>query len=264
MKKLTTNMNRSILELYHKESDAIVNRSTLKALKERNLLGSDYCLNHAGKNYAISKMPLKKQCSEMSLELEIVNLHYTEKPEIALLNNYKSVGYVGSSLEGIGMFTVLKALMLDKLAEHNIYQSRADACGRYLEAQLTILEDRAEEIIWSMADVNEKRYVANFNEIITTPFIAHEYPELSLEFGLAIFRAIDVSTFISLAKLIVTEPYSYRSGWPDLTLIKNDTVLFVEVKTSDKLHASQIATIPAIRNILPYEFKVVKISRNSR
>jgi len=262
LKKLTKQMNNSILELYDKSSEACINKSTLKALKERHLLNDNYCLSKVGKNYAISKMPLKRQCSEMSLDLEIIDLPYAGKPEPALLGKFKSLGYIGSCLEGIGIFTVLKALMLDKLAEHNAFQSRSDACTRYLEAQFTILENKTDDVISSIEWITENRFIDNFQEIITKPFIASKYSDLSLEFGLAMFRAIDTKVLTSLAKLIATDPYSYRNGWPDLTLVKNDSVLFVEVKTSDKLHGSQIATIPIVRNILPYDFKVIKVVRN--
>ncbi|MFA0475123.1 VRR-NUC domain-containing protein [Vibrio breoganii] len=262
MKKLTKQMNNSILELYDKSSEACINKSTLKALKERHLLNDNDCLSEIGKNYAISKMPLKRQCSELSLDLEIIDLPYLGKPEPALLDKYISLGYIGSCLEGIGIFTVLKALMLDKLAEYNYFQSRSDACTRYLEAQFKILENKTEEIISSIVCITENRFISNFQEIITKPFMAREYSDLSPEFGLAMFRAIDTKVFTSLARLIATDPYYYRSGWPDLTLVKNNSVLFVEVKTTDKLHGSQIATIPAVRKILPYDFKVIKIMRN--
>ncbi|ETX11668.1 hypothetical protein MUS1_10120 [Marinomonas ushuaiensis DSM 15871] len=262
LKKLTKQMNNSILELYDKSSESCINKSTLKALKERHLLNDNNCLNEIGKNYAISKMPLKKQCSEMSLDLEVIDLSYTGKPEPALLEKFKSLGYIGSCLEGIGILTILKALMLDKLAEHNTFQSRSDACTRYLEAQFIILENKTDDIISSIESVTESRFIDNFQEIISKPFIASAYSDLSLEFGLAMFRTVDTRVLISLAKLIATDPYSYRNGWPDLTLVKNDVVLFIEVKTSDKLHGSQIATIPAVRNILPYDFRVIKVVRN--
>ncbi|WP_133126356.1 hypothetical protein, partial [Vibrio breoganii] len=83
MKKLTKQMNNSILELYDKSSEACINKSTLKALKERHLLNDNDCLSEIGKNYAISKMPLKRQCSELSLDLEIIDLPYLGKPEPA-------------------------------------------------------------------------------------------------------------------------------------------------------------------------------------
>jgi len=254
-------MNRSILDLYVEGSASTINKSTIKALKDRNLLNDNNSLSELGKRYAISKMSLQHQCSELSLELKVVDLEYTGKPEHALLEHFKTLGYIGSSQEGAGILTVLKALMLDKLAEYNIFNDRSDACSRYLEAQLSSLKDRAYEIISSITVTSEERFKHNFRQILTQPFVASEYPGLSLEFGMSMYHAIDTKVYVALAKLIVSDPYTYRSGWPDLTLIKGNSVLFVEVKTTDKLHDSQIATISAVRDILPYNFMIYKVRK---
>lgn len=68
-----------------------------------------------------------------------------------------------------------------------------------------------------------------------------------------------VQIYIAIAKKISESPYTYKNGWPDLTLIKEGKLTFVEVKTNDKLHESQLITIPAMRDIIPSEFKVCRI-----
>jgi len=257
---MTKQMNQYVLDTYENDSTQSINKSTLKALRDRNILGTDDKLTDFGKRYAISRMPLAKQCSELSLEYETIRLSYNGKPESALLDYYKALGYIGISSEGIGILTVLKALMLDKLAQHNSFDDRADACTRYLEAQLTILKDKTDEIISSISSVSKKKYIRNFQEIICKPFITSEYPELSVEFADAMYDAINSNIYISVAKKIAEDPYAYRNGWPDLTLVKGNKVLFVEVKTKDKLHDSQLVTIPVMRDIIPFVFKICRIA----
>lgn len=51
-----------------------------------------------------------------------------------------------------------------------------------------------------------------------------------------------------------------RSGWPDLTIIRNGLILWVEVKTTDKLHMSQLVTLSRMKDLLPGELKVLQIT----
>lgn len=259
MKKLTKLMRQALLKVYEDKSIEAINKSTLKALQERKLIDAENKLTNFGERYAISTMPLVKQCAEISLELETIKLPYTGRPEPALLSKYKELGYVGVSCEGMGVLTVLKALMLDKLAEYNYFSEREDACTRFLEAQFVILKDKAKEIIPEISSISKSRYLDNFKEIISKPFISLEYPELTLEFASEIFDALNKDIFIKIAKKIHEDPYLYRNGWPDLTLIKNKEVLFVEVKTSDKLHESQLITIPVMQKIIPSKFSVCRV-----
>ncbi|WP_220271711.1 hypothetical protein, partial [Shewanella morhuae] len=67
-----------------------------------------------------------------------------------MLKHYEKLGYIGSFIEGYTLLTVLKALMLNKLATLNTFNDRNDACTRYLEAQLTIHKDKISEIIISI------------------------------------------------------------------------------------------------------------------
>lgn len=252
-------MEKSLLNIYNLGSTDDTNKSTLKALYARKLISEENQLNEYGRRYAITKMPLKQQCSEISLPFGEVKLDYTGKPEPALLAHYQTLGYIGISCEGIGILTVLKALMLDKLTEYNAFNEREDACTRYLEAQFTILEKNINDVILSISSVTKDQFINNFNEIISTPFISSEYPELNIEFAIAMYEAIDKNIYINVARKVAEDPYTYRNGWPDLTLVKDKKVFFIEVKTTDKLHDSQLITIPEMRNILPFEFSLCKI-----
>ena len=64
-----------------------------------------------------------------------------------------------------------------------------------------------------------------------------------------------------LANQFQMDPYRFRSGWPDLTLVNGEYIEFVEVKTTDKLHYSQIDTISFMKDLTPYKFKVVRIKK---
>ena len=205
------------------------------------------------------KGALEKQCANLSLSLKDIHLSYEVNPELALLTHFENMGYIGSYNEGFTILTVLKALMLDKLTKHNTFNDRNDACCRYLEAQLTILKDKTDELIRSIAYTNKKSFLKNIQEISAQDFIVNEHPNLSIECCEALFDAIDTHVFIRLAKKIAEDPYTFRKGWPDLTIVKGKDVQFIEVKTTDKLHKSQLTTIPEMKKILPYPFYVYRI-----
>lgn len=105
----------------------------------------------------MKRSSLENQCKELNLPLVEIQLDYEGRPEPALLNYYESLGYVGSFIEGCTFLTVLKALMLDKLADLNTFNDRNDACARYLEAQLTIHKDKVDEIINSIKNTVKDR-----------------------------------------------------------------------------------------------------------
>ncbi|WP_312779311.1 hypothetical protein, partial [Escherichia coli] len=59
------------------------------------------------------------------------------------------------------------------------------------------------------------------------------------------------------------DPYQYRSGWPDLTLVYENCIEFVEVKTTDNLHKTQLTTIPMILQILPGTVSVCRLNNRT-
>lgn len=118
--------------------------------------------------------------------------------------------------------------MLDKLAEYNTFNDRNDACCRYLEAQLTILKEKTSVLISSIALTNKSTFLKNIQEIIEQPFIKSQHPGLSAKCCEAIFDAIDTDVFINLADKIAEDPYKFRNGWPDLTIVKGKEIQFIE------------------------------------
>ncbi|WP_367111106.1 VRR-NUC domain-containing protein [uncultured Psychrobacter sp.] len=204
-------------------------------------------------------MSLKKQCEELNLELHILELNYQGKPEKAVLNHFKLQGCIGTTNEGFMLQNTLKALMLDELTKLNTFNSRNDACTRFLEAQLTIHEHSINIIIESIKSTSRLEFKNNLTEIISALKFKGMEDGLSLEVGLALFDALNTETFINLARKFSQEPYTYRKGWPDLTIVKNSQLKLIEVKTTDKLHTSQIKTIPMLVDVLGDNISVLKV-----
>jgi hypothetical protein len=78
----------------------------------------------------------------------------------------------------------------------------------------------------------------------------------------SLFAAIGAQQLAQITAAIMENPYRYWSGWPDLTMIKGSDMSWVEIKTSDRLHISQIMTISRMKPLLPGKIRVVQLDKN--
>lgn len=203
---------------------------------------------------------LAKQCMKLDLKMETIKLKEVDRPEYSAYRYFKSRGFTGAYCEGGAILTALKALCLDVLAQHNTFKSRADACNRYFEAQCTILADKKNLLLDAIQHTNKSRYLANFKEMYSSRYhVRSAYHGLSLDFMAKLYDCGYDSIFYNIANRFMEDPYQYRCGWPDLTLVKDDELRFVEVKTTDMLHKNQIITIQTMREVIPSGFSVIKV-----
>ena len=82
------------------------------------------------------------------------------------------------------------------------------------------------------------------------------------EFIVELYKSLGNERMVNVLKLYLLDPNSLGKGWPDITAIKSDgKVKLIEVKTSDKLHISQINTFIELKKIIDIEiFKINKAS----
>ena len=77
----------------------------------------------------------------------------------------------------------------------------------------------------------------------------------------SLFAAIRAERLAQITAAIMENPYSYRAGWPDLTMVNGSDMLWVEIKTTDRLHMSQIMTIFRMKSLLPGNLRVVQLTK---
>jgi len=117
---------------------------------------------------------------------------------------------------------------------------------------------KLEIIFRQIQQTTKAKYLASFSEIISHNLIREWYPGLSLAFADALFDAVPKAHFEQLARWVSKDP-NHRNGWPDLTLVKNGRLKFVEVKTTDRLHHSQLVTIPALVREIGADVSVLEL-----
>lgn len=236
--------------------------NTFSALARRKLLDENKKLTKKGILKSIELVPLEIQCETLSLDLNEKEFKTIANPEIQAYKWFKNQGFVGAFCEGGAILNTLKAFALDKLTELNTFNSREDACTRFLEAQFTILNDHKNELLNSILETSHDRFLNNFSEIINYKSVQEYYPGLSVEFAKHFGKSFDREVFLKVAEKIFQAPYDYRKGWPDLTLLNNEEVRFVEIKTTDKLHQSQIQIIDKFSPLIPANFEVLKLTKS--
>ncbi len=157
------------------------------------------------------------------------------------------------------MNLLLKAAVLPALARRNMFSDRQDAVRRFLEAQLTILADFNDELIYCARAITPLNLKENILEICSDSFVRDAYPRVEASFVFELAKVIPVELRDRLLKKYMIKPYDYRAGWPDLTILDGDGVSFVEVKTTDQLHESQIRFACEIAEPLGLKCTVVQV-----
>ena len=218
----------------------------------------------------MKKRKIEKQCEANGISYEKIEMKREDgkwihqgilysNPERAALSFYESQGYIGAYCEGRALFLLYKTMMLGFLYSINTFNDRNDAIRRYFEAQCSIHSDKEEQFIQALEWANEILIVNNFNEIYEDDFVRSVHPGLTGEILVEIFRASGKEMLTDIFKIFFSDPYKYRSGWPDLTLAKDNKLYFVEVKTTDALHEAQFNVINEIIKPLELSFSVTML-----
>jgi len=261
MTRLTKLMARALRWAVEEDTRIEGTQQTVQALRRRGLIDSDGKPTALGQVAVWEELPLRKQCDALGLPLIAMAVRDASVLEFSACMAFREAGYVGSWCEGGAMLVLFKALCLDVLAELNARGSRADACTRFLEAQLTIHTDSALRILDSIGSTSRPQMLEAFDEIYSSSVVADRYPGLSGELVGAIYDSLGSTCLRAAAEVLMSDPYQYRKGWPDLTLVGQDGGLrFAEVKTTDRLLRNQFTTIPAVREVLPARFVVLHVS----
>ena len=255
----TPAMRQHLLSLLRKELPAGP-PATRRALFRRGLITHDGSLTQDGWRTAVACERLVDQCKHLKIRYEhLAGLRPGQRPEYEAWRHYTGLGYSGCHCEGGAILLLIRAASLDALTRLNSFNSREDACTRCTEAQMVIHADRFAEIRSAIEIAGSSHVADAFDEIYGYDIVREYYPNIQRDAFLALFEAIGSFRLAMIADVIMTAPYTYRKGWPDLTMTRAGEVLWVEVKTTDKLHASQIVTITRMRRVLPGEIHVVQL-----
>lgn len=267
-KPLSKTMIDALMALHRAPGSLTLDRGTNKALIRRGLIDPEGNITPLGSIRVMERLPLNEQCRLIAIELGTSFWNSGSAPEEHCYNAFAQQGYVGTYCEGGGVGTAIKALCLDALTETSIFygtciDAREDACLKGVVGLSHLEEKKLQIVLRQIEDTPKVKYLAAFSEIISYNLIREWHPGLSIEFADALYDAVPKSHFLQLAKWI-SNAHEHRNGWPDLTLVKDGQLKFVEVKTTDKLHYSQLVTIPALVREIGADVSVLQLVRDNK
>lgn len=232
----------------------------IAGLVKRGFVDSAGALTHNGWKQAIVMLPLAEQCHHLGITHEKLHgLNFQKIPELTSWQHFSSVGYAGGYCEGGPILLLIRAAALDVLARLNTFGSRQDACTRFTEAQLTILHEHSDLILNAIRTADSQQVVRHFNEIYSSLMVQEYYPGLTPSAIASLFDTLGTESLAQITSAIMEDPYLYRAGWPDLTMTNGTEMLWAEIKTTDRLHISQITTIHRMKPLLPGNIRVIQL-----
>jgi hypothetical protein len=223
-------------------------------------------------------LSLFDQCQTLDVPLEHQALRYENnrwccgtrtfpEPEAAALEFFREQGWVGAACEGGPILLTLKASCFEFLASTWRYGRRSAAKQAFQSLCFhgkVDTDDLLAEIAYGIRSgffgLRRRKTLSNFGFIYSHDSVQSTYPSVEpcLVSGLLELLGRDL---VEIGRVFATDPYKYRAGWPDLTLTKENKIRFIEVKTTDLLHQSQISIITDIAKPLNLPFSVLQLHR---
>lgn len=243
---------------------------TLNALRDRRLVDKDNKLTEAGTIVGLKAVSLRKQCEFLGIQIETLKLkrEYSD-PSVDALFYFMRQGDRCSYCEGVAIRKVLFCLYAHRLIKIPIKKGDNaffDGLSTYtfgvgLDMLLNTdgvqdYDSLTEELLSTINECNRDIFLTNYRELFPKGLCWYGVDEL---FAVQLFDLLGIEELKNLARIIFSDPYAFYKGWPDLTLIRDGSVELLEVKTTDKLHESQLITIPAIRENCNINVKILKL-----
>jgi hypothetical protein len=199
-------------------------------------------------------LSLREQCESLGIPFEQLTMQRSKdgwifggktfrKPEPAMYAHYEHSGFSGTFCEGVAPLMLMKCASLNFLATVNIFNDRDDACLRYFGAQCVIHQTESDSIIDAIRGATTESIRRHFAEIKNQALYSALYPEICIDRLISIWNALGSDGWAMVATSFVKNPGIFSAGWPDLAISNGSGLRFIEIKTTDKLHASQKTTI---------------------
>jgi hypothetical protein len=217
---------------------------------------------------SFKKLSLRAQCEQLRIPLEQLACarkvpHWVHRgmsfarPELVVQHEMKCRGNAAAACEGGPILLLLKSMCLPWFLEHHT-MGPDDARLRLFEALCTIYSDRRADI-WNVAKNSSKQRMMDcFRDIYREQFTSSMYPGVTEDLLSGMFDALR-EKMDRIFEIFASDPYAYRAGWPDVTAVNGSSVSFLEVKTKDRIHASQMTIIGRFAKPLALDFQVWQV-----
>jgi len=225
-------------------------------------------LTERGRIVAISCLGLEEQCKILGIKINYESINVNNGTEISALEFYKEHGYTGNISVFQIITDIIYSICFDKLYPLHIKKygdkRSADSYSGCLYGFMEYFEKLKFDLIYLIKSSNDKIVEKNFKKILEIDNLYYKdlrkYRNISQDIVIRTYKCIGNEDISKIGMLILSNnPYIYSTGWPDLMLIKDNRIRFVEVKRKDKLKKSQIITIGDLKKITNLNLSVLEI-----
>ena len=249
-----------------------VSRTTLRALEVRGLCDGD-SLSREGLIVSISQCSLSTQCELLQLPRKEWHLPKARSPEIAVMMTRSQNGAKVAYCEGGAVLLVLYCLCFERLYRlSRKHWGSAEEARSFMYTSILcygeLLEQHPElpdQMVADIANTREQELLRSFDILKSWQgsgdgWAGRDWVAVDRELVLQLFRALGNDRCAAIARRFLQDPFAFTKGWPDLVWVEGETAGLIEVKTKDRLHISQIITIPEIREASNLPVEVAQVS----
>ena len=239
-----------------------------------------FLLHYKHNSIMMTTLTLKAQCEQINWPLHTMHAlkigagKWKEgqdsdlKPEQVVVTRLAAENRESCWDEGRGIYLLMKAAALDVLTKRSIFNGtwispREDAIrGGF---RLETVKAYKLEILTCIKNISHRQLQENIAEICADPVIQHFFKKdyffkgIIQNFLSSLADSVDSDFITKIAAVFMRNPYGYGPGWPDLTVIDKNGLSFIEVKTTDRLHESQLRFAKEVAKPLGFVCCVVQL-----
>lgn len=239
-------------------------------------------MTETGTVYAVSLCPLHEQAARLGILFREESIPRSgSRPELDLLRSYHARGWSGCFTEGAIVFVLLSSIWLDTLLDCAEYAMREWRGGRrharvvesmyYNRYHVFCYFDFAaafpavrRALIRAIDDSEKGHVIRTYRKMKSCQggdiWFWSGQNGMTEKLVVALFEILGRNRLRRIAKVFLNDPFLYSTGWPDLLVIMDGVPRFIEVKTTDRLHVSQIIVMPEMMAAGDLEFEIVRIT----
>lgn len=181
-----------------------------------------------------------------------------ESVEFAALRAYRNAGWKGDASEGRVILNVIKLAAFPK-APADIGSTYAESFFKSWDQHPWVKQVPPAELVANVRSATAQRIRSNYRRVECDQMHAF-WPHQTLENYLGVFNALGPDRLHSLAEAFATDSYTYRSGWPDLTLWSKRQIILREIKApGDRVNSNQKRTFADILKPLGLDLAVIDV-----
>lgn len=231
-------------------------------------------------------MSIESNCKKLGVDCKVIELDKRDRKwispitqretsvEEAVLEHFIKQGWKGYSREGGLILNLIKAASFKKIDDRYLtryveslyHHKTCKHFGYKQDSLIKSVSKTSNRIVSKNLQLMLGGFIqSRFSQLFPNSGIRKFFPGFKYYDALDFYKAFKRKNLLRVTKIFSKDPYQYRKGWPDLTLWKNDSFLFVEVKAQgDSLQPSQKKLIEDILLPLDLPVQVVKVLPRNR